>query len=174
MPGFPYDNFPDPSPSWPSVAAVEDHLLRWHRETLDLAGLDAATADGTNPDLAGPVALALRQVGVRAADPLRPLDSDIALVPQAAEPAFLLACRIEALEAALGRLHAQVDLTVGGGSGNSYRLSQAASSIQRTLDRLRAQFTSWYETGAGRTEAGDIDSRYHSADSDLLTYPYSW
>jgi hypothetical protein len=162
------------APAWPSVAAVEEWLIRQHRETFDLAGMDSATTNGSNRDLGPPIASALRQLGVRPASPLRPADAELASLTRAAEPAFLLACRVEALEAALGRLHAQVDLTVGGGSGNSYRLSQAASSIQRTLDRLRAQFTSWYETGAGRTELGDIDSRYHAADSDLLTYPYSW
>jgi hypothetical protein len=119
----------------------------------------------------------LRAVGVRAANPLRPADAEVAMVPQEAEPAFLLACRIEALETALGRLHAQVDLMVGGGAGNSYSLSQAAQSVVSTLVRLRAQFQQWYEAGSGRTEVAAIDSDYHRADSDLLDqtrYLYPW
>jgi hypothetical protein len=135
--------------------------------------MDIVTQDGSNADLAGPIAAGLRSVGVSPAHPLVPRDSDVALVPASAQAAFLLACEIEALEAMLGRLHALIDLMVGGGAGNSYSLSQAAKSISATLARLRAQFQQWYETGAGRTEVAAIDSDYHHADRDLLDGRYS-
>jgi hypothetical protein len=161
------------APVWPSVAACEELLIRGARETFDLAGMDASTVNGSNRDLGPPIAAALRLVGVRPASPLRPTDAELALVEQAAEPAFLLACRAEALEAALGRLHARVDLMIGGGAGNSYSLSQAAKSIAATIARLRVQFQQWYEGGSGRTEVAPIDSHYHEADAELLD-PTCW
>lgn len=97
------------------------------------AGMDGTTVDGTNADLNGPIARAVRDLGHSVASAVLVVDADVAAVTDAQIDEFLDRAVLHTLEAVLGNLD-DVDISVG---PRSEKLSQLAAQLERRIERLR-------------------------------------
>lgn len=103
---------------------------------LAAAGMDGATRDGTNPDTADPVAAALRRLGMPAADPLAPTDSDLASVPVYREREFLRLAEIRLRKTILAGLRVRVTQMV---ANDQVNLSEMATGLRQDILDLEAE-----------------------------------
>lgn len=114
-------------------AQAEGILIRRIGRLVAAASLDGTTVDGTNADLADPLATAVRQLGGTVANRATVTDADLASV--AREEALLDMAELRALESALGNLDV-VDVQVG---PEREALGQLGTRLETAIARKRAQ-----------------------------------
>lgn len=141
-------------------AQVEQVLVRRCGRQLALVGLDGATCDGTNPDLADPVAVALAALGLWAADPAAAVDADLAPLGPMQLAALLDLAEVRALESVLGNWD-QPDQVAD--TNNEQGLGRLRDSLERTVARKRLQLERQYGLGLPELSAGVLDLGFAEA-----------
>lgn len=141
-----------PAESTLTRRGVELALIRRAGRLMTLAGLDGTSAVGGNPDLADPIAVGLRSVGVTPADPTDPADADFATVLPSSVPQLLDVAELRALENVLGHLD-QPDQQQGADRQDWGKL---AERLERTIARKAAALARTYGLEAGTLAAGTI------------------
>ncbi len=135
-------------------AIVEQTLLSRCGRILAKAGLDGATADGTNPALADPIRQGLASLGLGTATLGVVVDADLLPITGATIDQLLDIAALAALEAALGNLD-QPDQVADTDSSQAF--GKLRDSIEATVARLRAQARARYGYGLAALAAGVID-----------------
>lgn len=134
-----------------SRANVENVLVSRAGPLLTKAGQDGTTVDGTNTDLADPIAWALRQVGYTTADITNPTTAEVAAASDDVDEVVDLA-ELRTLESLLGNLD-DVDITLG---PRSEHLSQLAKQVETKLKRVAKWVEKTYGYGASVLGTGTI------------------
>lgn len=116
-------------------ANVESVLIRRLGRILAACQLDGATVDGSNPDLADPIGLAVRQLGGTTASIADVADADLATLADSQADALLDVAELRALESCLGNLP-DVDVTVG---PERESLGQLGTRLEAAIARKRSQ-----------------------------------
>ncbi len=130
-------------------AQAESILVGRRLKTLALLGLSTAT-DGTNEFVAYPLACSLRLLGGTTVDPTVAEDDDLATLPASIGVDRLIALAdIEMIEWILGNWY-QVTFSLG---GHSESLSDLLTALQKTLERLKADYVRKYPIDVVVTEA---------------------
>lgn len=137
-------------------AQIETLLVRRCGKRLALVGLDGATADGTNADLADPIRAGLASVGVDAADPTDPTDADLAAVASADLPQLLDVAELRALESALGNW----DLCDEQAGTDKQDWAKVGELLQKQIQALRDQLRDLYGLGAPGLSIGLVDLNF--------------
>jgi hypothetical protein len=132
-------------------ANVENVLVKRLGPLMTKAGQDGTTVDGTNTDLADPIAWALRTVGYTTADITNPTTAEVASAEDDIDQVVDLA-EFRALGSMLTNLD-DVDVTVG---PRSEKLSQLAAQVQKRLDSVKDRIEDIYGYGASSLETGVI------------------
>jgi hypothetical protein len=132
-------------------ANVENVLVKRLGPLMTKAGQDGSTVDGTNTDLADPIAWALRTAGYTTADITNPTTAEVADAEDDVDQVVDLA-EYRGLENILGNLD-DVDVTVG---PRSEKLSQLAAQVQKRLDSVKDRVEDLYGYGASALEVGVI------------------
>jgi len=133
---------------------LESLLVRANRAKLAYARLDAATVDGTNADLAGPIATALRSLGIAPVDPTSPSTVDLAAVPEGGLPQLLDVAGLEVLEAVLGNRASpdqMADIDNRQEHGKFYEI------LEKTVARKQARCERMYGHGLSTASLGTLD-----------------
>ena len=86
----------------PTIAQIEQRLIRRIGSKLAAVGLDGSTVDGTNPDLVDPIAAGLASLGITAASVAVVVDADLVAVEACAVPQLLDVATLRGLETVLG------------------------------------------------------------------------
>jgi hypothetical protein len=132
-----------------TVAQAEAILIRRRGPAMvacDLDGTGSSTwspAADTSPRayLADPLAKAFRTLGFQAADPLAPVDADLATLVFTEIDPFLDVAELRLLETCIGN-YPDVDYTEGGSAGR--KLQQLREDLQKQLDWKRKQVLADY------------------------------
>jgi hypothetical protein len=137
-------------------AQVEQWTVQQLTKWLTKVGM-STLINGANPDLAAPIAGALRVFGYAVANPISPSDSDLALVPDVPPTnleGVLQAVRIETLRAILTAWD-RVDEKEG---LDEAKYDQFAKRVQTQIDSTQARLTNEFGLGRRRTKmvAGSI------------------
>ena len=132
-------------------ANVENVLVKRLGPLMTKAGQDGSTVDGTNTDLADPIAWALRTAGYTTEDITNPTTAEVADAEDDIDQVVDLA-EYRGLENILGNLD-DVDVTVG---PRSEKLSQLAAQVQKRLDQVKDRVEDLYSYGASALETGVI------------------
>lgn len=127
----------------PTVGFMADWLVRRHRLTVLMAGMDP-TPLPENPDVAAALVSGLLEVGIVPAAPV-PTDADLAEIPQASVLRFLDWSEIQWMTAILGNVRAKVTQDANLGSRD---LSDTAKSLEAELKRRVQAYQ-------GRRDQGD-------------------
>lgn len=146
-------------------ANIEAVLIKRCGHLLTVAGLDGATAGGTNADLGDPIAFALRQIGCSVATPASPTDAEVASASTGDTDQLLDLAEIRVLETILQHLLDLVDTEAGARVDN---YSQLAAGIQARLQRAQDQAKAIYGWTATTLEAGYayLDFAAHGDDDE--------
>ena len=134
-----------------SRANVEYILVARVGALMTKASLDGTTVDGTNADLADPIAWALQTAGYSVADITNPTTAEVALALDDILEVSALA-ELRTMENILGNLD-DVDTSVG---PRDEKLSQLAAQVQRRLDNLMASISQSYGHGAAELTTGTL------------------
>jgi hypothetical protein len=132
-------------------ANVENIAIHRAGPLMVKAGKDGTTVDGTNTDLAGPIAWALRQAGYPVADITNPTTAEVAAADDAVDEVLDLT-ELRTLEDVMGSLD-DVDVTVG---PRKEMLSQLAKQAQKRIDTVKAKVEESYGHGAATISTGTI------------------
>ena len=144
-------------------ANVEAVLVYRLGPLMTKAGQDGTTVDGTNTDLADPIAWALRMAGYTTADITNPTTAEVALALDDIDEVVDLA-ELRTLENILGNLD-DVDTTVG---PRDEKLSQLAAQVQELIALKRARNEGLYGHGAPLLDTGTLTYEFaeHQSGSD--------
>lgn len=129
-------------------ATLETILVRRTKRFLRLAGLDYTTVDGSNPDLADPIASALRAAGYSVADRANVADSDLALVIAADEEKIIALAELRTLETA--------DQNIVSSSLSTGPVSESFRDLTRKIEALRTRIDTIYFLYVPQIEGGSI------------------
>lgn len=121
--------------------SVDTRLLRRVGRWLTAAGLDGATDDGTNVDLADPIAWAIGQTGGTVVDTLAPDDADLATVTSDDQMLDLAEYRL-----LLNAYQNYTKVDVEGLAGKA-KLDQLRAGLKEAITLKRAQIASDYGIG---------------------------
>ncbi|HMN11834.1 MAG TPA: LytR C-terminal domain-containing protein [Bellilinea sp.] len=141
-------------------AQVDLILIRRCGAMLAAADLDGTTVDGSNYDLADPVASALRNLGFAVSDPTTVTDSDLGAVDSDTLPALLDLAELRTLETVLGNLD-EVDIRLG---QRDEKFSQLADRLEKRITRLSEKVAREHGLGGGSMQAGAIGLGYQESD----------
>jgi hypothetical protein len=94
-----------------TVAALEAEIITRIGGKWGQAQLSVLT-NGSNPDLKSPIRRGLRYVGLTPADPITPVDADLAAVPATSAEVYMDAATLEALYVCQGRFQQGFDQKV--------------------------------------------------------------
>ncbi len=133
-------------------AELEQVIVHAFNGFLVAAGLDVTHA-GANPDLAGPIAQALLELGYSVANPANPTTAEVEAVVAADLAALIEFAKIFTLQAIIGNW-VKVDVTQG---PRSVKYSQTFTFINTLKDELTAHATLVFGFGAKALEAGIYD-----------------
>ena len=144
-------------------ANVENVLVKRAGALMTKASMDGTTVDGTNEDLADPIAWGLRVAGYTSADITNPTTAEVAAAEDDIDEVVDYA-ELRTMENVLGNLD-DVDTTVG---PRSESLSQLAEQVQKRLDTLLARVKDTYGYGASPLTTGTITYEFaeHQSGSD--------
>ena len=144
-------------------ANVETVLVARLGPLMTKAGMDGTTADGTNTDLADPIAWGLRQAGYSVADITNPTTAEVALALDDIDEVVDLA-ELRTLENILGNLD-DVDTAVG---PRDEKLSQLAAQVQELIALKQASNEGLYGHGAPLLDTGTLTYEFaeHQSGSD--------
>ena len=132
-------------------ANVETNLIRRLGPLMTKAGMDGSTADGTNTDLADPIAWALRQAGYPTADITDPTDAEVAAAESEIDQVQDLS-EMRTLESILGGLD-DVDISVG---PRDEKLSQLAEQAGNKLKAIQDKVENLYSWSASPLTTGTL------------------
>jgi len=132
-------------------ANVENVLVSRTGPLLTKGGMDGTTVDGTNSDLADPIAWALRQVGYDTADITNPTTAEVAAATDDVDEVVDLA-ELRTLESILGNLD-DVDVQVG---PRREDLNQLAKQVETKLKRVGKWVEKTYGYGASVLGTGKV------------------
>ena len=138
---------------------LEAETILIRRQGKLLAALELNyVADGSNADLEGPLAEALRKVGYPPADAVTVTDADLAALPAKRVSAFLDIAEVGTLEAAESAATALVDVQLGQRREN---LSQIATAIRASVSAKLAKIERLYPSMSGRNlRAGAVNLNF--------------
>lgn len=131
-------------------AQAEAILVRRVGRLLTAASMDGTTVNGTNADLADPLAWAIGQAGGALASRSAVTDADVATVSD--EEQLLDLAELRTLESISGNL-ALVDVTFG---PHSEKLGQLGDRVEKLIARKRKQVAADHGVGASALEAGVV------------------
>lgn len=141
-----------------TVAAIEEELLTELGPYLATVGLDAATADGTNPSLRGPIRRAVLHLGGSTAGPIAVADADLLPFEGWQVERLLDVAKLRAFEICWGNWP-KVSFSAG---GNSQQLSDLADRLKAWIDFLTKRIAEPYGLGVpigpGASARGLIDA----------------
>lgn len=130
-------------------ANVETNLIRRLGNLMTKAGMDGSTADGTNTDLADPIAWGLRESGYSTADITNPTSAEVAAAEEDIDQVMDLS-ELRTVESILGGLK-NVDITLGPRSESFHQLALQAekklAAIQDKVEKLYSFSASPLTTG---------------------------
>lgn len=130
-------------------AQAESILVGRRRQILVLLGLSTAQ-DGTNPDLADPLARTVRQLGGTTADPAAPSDDEIsAVTTEWGEDRLLDAAEIHLLSRIRGNW-TEVSYTL---DGRSEQLNQLFEALLKDSELLQKDYQAKYGADPGTPES---------------------
>jgi len=132
-------------------ANVEYILVARVGALMTKASLDGTTVDGSNTDLADPIAWALQTAGYDVADITNPDTAEVALALDDILEVSALA-ELRTLENILGNLD-DVDTSVG---PRDEKLSQLAEQVQRRLDWFSERVEQLWGHGAAPLTTGTL------------------
>ncbi|MCK5307174.1 MAG: hypothetical protein KAJ73_01050 [Zetaproteobacteria bacterium] len=132
-------------------ANVEVNLIRRLGPLMTKAGMDGSTADGTNTDLADPIAWALRQAGYTTADITNPTTAEVAAAESDIDQVQDLS-EMRTLENILGGLD-DVDISVG---PRDEKLSQLAAQAEKKLAAINEKLENLYSWSASPLTTGTL------------------
>ncbi|KKN57472.1 hypothetical protein LCGC14_0561840 [marine sediment metagenome] len=136
-------------------ANVENVSIHRTGPLMAKAGMDGTTVDGTNADLASPIAWALRQAGYSVADITNPTTSEVASASDDVDEVLDLT-ELRVLEDIMGSLD-DVDVTVG---PRKEALSQLATQVQKRIKSVQDRVEKTYGFGAAALETGTITYQF--------------
>lgn len=134
---------------------AETELVRRSKKRMQLVGF-AVTIVGTNDDLSGPMAVALRAMDITPASPITVTDSDLSAVEDVDE--FLDRAELRLLE----NIQGNFDLTDINTGPYSENISSILDSIEKDVMRLREKVSANH----GSMEAGTIHLNFAQTDDD--------
>lgn len=134
---------------------AETELVRRSKKRMQLVGF-AVTIVGSNDDLSGPMAVALRAMDITPASPITVTDSDLSAVDDVDE--FLDRAELRLLENILGN-YDLADINTGPYSEST---SQILSAIEKDVIRLREKVSASH----GSMEAGTIHLNFAETNDD--------
>ena len=146
-------------------AQAEVEMISRLGKKMTFANLDGATVDGTNTDLSGAFAVALRGLGITPSNPFTVTDSDLSGVGSDDLEQFMDRAELRVWENILGNLDT-VDIKT---STRSHSYSQIASQAEKAIERLEAKMQSKYGDGVGALEAGVIELDFQARTDDEIT-----
>ena len=130
-------------------ANAEVELVGRAKGKMELVGM-AVTVVGTNADLNGPLASALRKMGIAPASPITVTDTDLANLTDADIDEYLDRAELRLLEN-IHRNYTLVDIKSG---PQDEKLSQIAAQLEKAIETLSAKIRSEYgDTGANSSFA---------------------
>ena len=132
-------------------ANVEVNLIRRLGPLMTKAGMDGSTADGTNTDLADPIAWALRQAGFSTADITNPTTAEVAAAESDIDQVMDLG-ELRTLESILGGLD-DVDISLG---PRDEKLSQLAEQAEKKLAAIQKKVEDLYSFSASALTTGTL------------------
>jgi len=136
-------------------ANLEAILVKRAGKLMTVAGLDGTTVNGTNADLADPIAFSLRQLGVAVAAPGSPTDAEVANASTDDTDQLLDVAEIRILQTILNHVLDLVN-TEAGQRVDEY--SQMAAGIQQRIETKTEEARRLYGWTAGTLEASYL---YH-------------
>lgn len=136
-------------------ATLEGRLVRSNRGVMEKVGWSTA-ADGSNADLAAPIASALWEAGYPTADPSSPADADLAAVPLSRWGLVSALADVQTKEALLGTAIGLVTQSKG---GHAMNLSDIARRLEDEVARLRQSIARRYTAGSGVVTVGKLAPR---------------
>lgn len=124
-------------------ADVESMLLRACKGWMIACGLDGTTQNGSNADLAVPIAFAVRTLGLPVAAPLNPSDAEIAAIPDGSFDFFLTLATYRVIQTCI-RNYAEINQTVG---LNKQEFDDLSKRMRMEADALHLELTKMYGFG---------------------------
>lgn len=118
-----------------------------------------SAALGSVPALSGPIAGAVRFLGVEPASPANPSDADLAMTPAGTTPALIDIADLLLLEACLGNWD-RWDQTL---SLQSQKFGQLGDRLQKELDALRKECLRKYGYGLSSPSPGSSGAAFAAA-----------
>lgn len=134
----------------PTRAEVEAELLSRAGALMLTADLDGHEKDGSNEDLAGPIAFSLRQLGITPAKFRDVTTADISAVSEADVDQLLDVAEWRLWKNIQGHLD-DADLTIG---DRSERYSQLQPVVQARITESERLIKRLYQIGEGKLSAG--------------------
>ena len=129
-------------------------LLRRTAKKLAYAGLDSATADGSNADLADGKVEGYRSLGLTPASPLNLVDADLAGVADPCVPQLLDVAELRTLENILGNRSSPDQMA---DTDNQQWHGKFYDSLEATVARKRKQCERQYGYGLSSLTPGVLD-----------------
>ena len=136
-----------------TIAQLETILVKRAGDLLTQAGLDGTTHDGTNADLADPVAFAVRTMGGTTTDPTNPADADLVAlgVTDDTLDELLALAELRILETCHSALIDLVDVTIG---PRREALGAIAARLEAKITKMETRIAKLYGYGLGTLETG--------------------
>ena len=138
-------------------AQLEGLLVRTNKAKLAYAKLDSTTVDGTNADLSGPIATALRSLRIFPAEPASPTDSDLLLVSDQDAAQLVDIADLALNEAILGN-RASPDQMAD--TDNQQWHGKFYDSLEATVARKQARCEKAYGYGLPPLSSGSMSLRF--------------
>jgi len=135
-----------------TVPNTEQMISRRIGPLMTGAGLDPTpTSDGTNPDMAMPIAIAAIEMGQTVADVTHPVNADLAGITNTKIPEYLLRACYQVMSTVLTRSSTDVDFQQ---ETWSEKRSQRIGVIIKAMEAMKAEIDDMAE------EAAEISSSY--------------
>lgn len=137
-----------------TLEQTQTMLVNQSKAWLKVAKMDTTTLSTVNPDLAGPISMAILRTGGSVVNMLSPSDDDIETVSSTSK---FFAFASEYLLASIIRNYSQVD-EKGGPDESKY--SQRADRMAKELTRIHDANLTAYGSDGGGLEAGTFDLNF--------------
>ena len=128
-------------------ADAEISIISRLRGWMAQVGMDVTTVNGTNLDLADPLSATLRAINLSTADPITPVDSDFAQVPDGRIDEVLAIAQLFTMRSILGRF-SSVDEWAG---TDKQHWSDFGRRIQTGIDDLQDDLKNRFGFGLRQT-----------------------
>ncbi|MDB5352369.1 MAG: hypothetical protein JWN86_3616 [Planctomycetota bacterium] len=132
--------------------SVEFLLTKRCGKRLTFVGLDGATRDGTNADLADPIAAGLRSLGLPVADITNPTSAELSAVADAQVDQLLDVAELRCLKSILGNID-EVDEQAG---TDRKDFGKFAVALQAVIEALETRCRDMYGVGIAAPTVGVI------------------